>query len=67
MTFNMKTNWSLRSLIGYLNTWSAVKRYRENYSAEPVDRILPDLKAIWGNEKQGKSTTWPLHLRIGKK
>jgi len=65
-TFNMQADWSLSDLIGYLNTWSAVKRYRQANSSEAVDLIIPKLKSVWGNKQNIKTIKWPLNLRIGR-
>ncbi|WP_256006861.1 class I SAM-dependent methyltransferase [Pedobacter deserti] len=57
--------WTLEHLIGYLNTWSAVKHYIKANHVNPVDRLQMDIKKHW---KTGETKTirFPLLLRLGK-
>lgn len=57
--------WTLEHLIGYLNTWSAVKHFTDENGENPVDQIAGDLSRHWGKEKV-KSVQFPLLLRVGK-
>ncbi|MEX1033624.1 MAG: class I SAM-dependent methyltransferase [Cellvibrionaceae bacterium] len=66
-TFFMHNEWSFAHLIGYLNTWSAVKRYREVLGRNPVEEYLAQLRKAWGNEQQLRPVHWPLILYLGKK
>ena len=34
-------------LLGYLNTWSAVKEYQQRHQQNPLELIEADLKAAW--------------------
>jgi ubiquinone/menaquinone biosynthesis C-methylase UbiE len=63
--FHMTTQWSLEHLLGYLGTWSAVRRYREMRRADPVAAIASQLAAAWGDEPQ-REVRWPLALRVGR-
>lgn len=65
-TFEMKAEWSLEHLVGYLSTWSAVQTYIKKNHHNPVDDILPELAEAWGNE-QTRTINWPLSLRVFKK
>lgn len=53
-------------LLGYLNTWSAVKTYQNKNQVNPIDLIYDDLKAAWGDDKAKYTMHWPIHLLIGK-
>lgn len=64
--FEMRAEWDLDSLLGYLGTWSAVQRYRERHDTDPLAQILPELRAAWGAPEDIRKVTWPLHLRVGK-
>jgi len=65
--FHMRADWTLDHLLGYLGTWSAVKRYREAHHHDPVALITGVLSAAWGGPDQTHEVTWPLTLRIGRK
>lgn len=63
----MKEEWNLKQLVGYLNTWSAVKRYRKEHIHNPVIETRQELLASWGDEKNSKAVEWPLTLKVWKK
>lgn len=62
--FTNEFTWSFDQLIGYLETWSAVKHYTDKVGNNPVNDIKEALKISW--EKSDKRVTFPLLLRIGK-
>ncbi|MFA5529059.1 MAG: class I SAM-dependent methyltransferase [Thiohalomonadaceae bacterium] len=63
--FEMRTEWDLAHLLGYLRTWSAVKRYREACGVDPVQAMADALGAASGAH-QRLSVRWPLALRVGR-
>lgn len=65
-SFSMTTEWSLSQLVGYLNTWSAVKKYIKQENVNPVDGIYQDLLAAWGNAELTTKVSWPLTLLLWK-
>jgi SAM-dependent methyltransferase len=63
--FSMTYGWSLAHLMGYLQTWSAVKHYQNKTGNNPLAWVEDELRNCWGQaEKQ--SVCFPLLLRIGK-
>ena len=56
--------WNLAHLIGYLNTWSAVKHYIKHYNHNPVEELELELKKYWDSEEI-KEVRFPILLRIG--
>lgn len=44
------SDWTFQHLIGYLNTWSAVKHYIKENDANPIDPLIDPLRSAWGNE-----------------
>jgi SAM-dependent methyltransferase len=66
-SFCMQGTWNLYELTGYLNTWSAVKRYRKCRLEDPLDFVMPRLSAAWGEPERKKTITWPISLRVGRK
>lgn len=65
--FFMEASWEFGHLLGYLNTWSAVKQYQEKQGKNPVEQEFQALKTAWGNIDQAKEVFWPLILYVGKK
>lgn len=58
--------WTLPQLIGYLNTWSAVKRYEKEEGMNPISFIEKELQQTWGHASSTRTVTFPILLRIGK-
>lgn len=57
--------WTLQHLLGYLNTWSAVKHFIREKGYNPVDTISKELEAAWGSQLE-KEIKFPILLRIGR-
>jgi hypothetical protein len=66
-SFRMSAKWTLRQLRGYMSTWSAVKRYRENKGSDPIESIEKKLTRLWDNGSDVMEVYWPLSILIGKK
>lgn len=62
--FEMEANWSVDNALGYLNTWSAVQRYRRARGENPLERIQNELEERWGTES--RRVVWPLVLKAGR-
>jgi len=64
-SFEMHLDWTLEHLLGYLGTWSALKRYQRDRSGaddRTLDDALAAIAAAWGPEGT-RRVTWPLSLR----
>jgi SAM-dependent methyltransferase len=55
------TRWSAESMLGYLRTWSAAKRYEMERGEDPVNKIEASLLEAWG--PGSRTVTWPLAVR----
>lgn len=64
--FAMQANWDLNQYAGFLNSWSATQRYKEQNGHHPLSLSWDQLRAAWGNENDQHSVRWPLHFRIGR-
>ena len=62
-SFSFSFQWPLAQLEGYLNTWSAVRRFINTNQTNPVDTLITQLKPHWLNQQE---VTFPLFLRIGR-
>lgn len=65
-TIAMTAFWTFGDLLGYLGTWSAVRRYREAHSHDPRDGFSADLAAAWGSADEARVVRWPLHVQVGR-
>lgn len=63
--FEMQATWTLDHLLGYLKSWSAVQRYRDQKGIDPVDLIRNDLAKAWGEHDPARKIIWPLFVRVG--
>jgi len=65
--FEMTAQWNLDHLLGYLQTWSSTQRFIAAHASNPLEQIIDELRAAWGDSQQTRDVTWPLLLRIGIK
>ena len=65
--FEMTAQWNLDHLVGYLRTWSSTQRFIAANASDPLEQIIDELRAAWGDSQQTRNVTWPLVLRIGIK
>lgn len=63
--FEMKADYTLEQLVGYLHTWSAVQRHITANGKDPLELILPDLNNAWGDPAQSRTIIWPIFMRAG--
>lgn len=62
--FEMRHTWTLEHLMGYLNTWSAVKHFIKQNGFNPIDKLQTEIIPLWDCEEL--EVAFPLLLRIGK-
>jgi len=62
----MTAAWDLERTLGYLSTWSAVKRCTKETGRDPIAEFAEPLAEAWGNPREEKTVTWPLVLRAGR-
>lgn len=58
-------HWNLAALLGYLSTWSAVRRAREAGRDDVLASFAQDISRTWGDEHALRPVIWPLNTRIG--
>ncbi len=64
--FEMRADWSLEHLIGYLGTWSSVQKYKVKNNADPLETFAEDLAPAWGRLEDKRRVRWQMHLRVGR-
>lgn len=62
----MTASWDLERTLGYLSTWSAVKRCAKATGRDPIAQFADAFVEAWGDPEAGKTVTWPLVLRAGR-
>lgn len=66
-TFEMALDWDLDALLGYLGTWSAVQRYREDQGRDPLPALRATLAGSWGDPGLARRVRWPLKLHVARR
>jgi len=64
--FDMTGRWGLEDLVGYLGTWSAMRRCRAQTGTDPLAGVRDELARAWGDPRAQREVTWPLVLRAGR-
>lgn len=64
--FQMETVWSLENLVGFLASWSAVRKLVEAQGEKAFTKQVEELEKLWGEASTKRNVRWPLHFRIGK-
>jgi len=65
--FSIRARLDLERLMGYLGTWSAVKRYREaNAGSDPLVQVRKELEAVWGEPGMEREVVLDLTLLLGR-
>lgn len=66
-SFEMRAEWNLYELIGYISTWSAVKKFQSINTVSPVDNLQEEICQYWDDPSKKLAVNWPLTLKIRKK
>lgn len=64
--FEMTASWNLPTLVGYMNTWSATKRFEKARGFNPLERLENEFVAAWGDPMIVRTVRWKLTLRVGR-
>ena len=64
--FQMRLDWELKHLFGYLSTWSATKRYEKAKGHSPLELIYEQMCAVWGDPDERKAVVWDLIVLAGR-
>jgi SAM-dependent methyltransferase len=62
----MAAAWDLERALGYLSTWSAVKRCAKETGRDPIAEFAPRLADAWGDPDMKRTVSWPLVLLAGR-
>jgi SAM-dependent methyltransferase len=62
----LTVDWNLPALLGYINTWSAVKRFEKANGFNPLERLAQDFRAAWGDPATVRTVRWLLSIRVGR-
>jgi SAM-dependent methyltransferase len=57
---------TLAALAGYVDTWSAVQRFRAATGRDPMPAFVAALEKVWGDPTTARTTEWPTAIRAGR-
>jgi SAM-dependent methyltransferase len=60
----MSADWTSAEFLGYLDTWSSVRRNRARTGRDPLELLASPLSAAWGSGR--RRVRWPLSIRAGR-
>ena len=63
----MEAQWTLGQVGAYLDTWSAVIRFKQAEGGNPVGRFITSIARLWGDADTARRVTWPLEMRVGRR
>jgi SAM-dependent methyltransferase len=61
----LRAQWSLEELMGYVDTWSALRQAEAKLGTAPYEEFRERLGRAWGDPAAKHDITWPLRLRVG--
>lgn len=65
-SLDIEVSWKLSDLIGYVDTWSAVRAAEKAVGRAAIDAFHAELSEAWGDPDAPKRVSWPLSLRVGR-
>lgn len=61
----IRAMWPLDTFLGYVATWSAVRRAREAGRTHILERFAADISRLWGDPGETRAILFPIAMRIG--
>jgi SAM-dependent methyltransferase len=62
----IEVQWTASDLIGYADTWSAVRGAEKALGRAPIETFRRDLMQAWGDPHHHRTIRFPLSLRVGR-
>ena len=62
----MRMQWSLADVVGYVETWSAVRAMAKAEGRAPIDAFYARLCAAWGDERGRQDARAPIDAYAGR-
>jgi SAM-dependent methyltransferase len=63
---DIRVDWMLTDVIGYVETWSAVRAMEKAEARASLAALRRDLTRAWGSDATVRPVRWPLALRVGR-
>jgi SAM-dependent methyltransferase len=62
----IEVSWALPDLLGYVDTWSAVRGAEKAIGRAPIEAFQAELTRAWGDAQRRETIQWPLSLRVAR-
>jgi len=62
----IEADWRLAELLGYIDTWSAVRALEKAHGRTLLEDFAAELSAAWGDPGTARRVRWPLAMRLGR-
>ena len=62
----IRLDWNLAEFLGYIATWSAVRRAREVGREDILQRFASEIAELWGDAENRRAVSWPVNMRVGR-
>lgn len=62
----IRLEWKLTEFLGYLSTWSSVRKAKEAGREKVLLSFANDISNAWGDKSTRRSIEWPINMRVGK-
>lgn len=64
--FEIRTEFDLAGLLGYVATWSATRHAEETGRSDVLERFAQDITGAWGDPQVKRPARWPISLRVAQ-
>lgn len=64
--FTMSAEWTRNGLLGYISSWSAVVRCREQEGVDPMMELATELVELWPDADEVREVRWPVSLLVAR-
>ena len=65
-SLEIRLEWHLSEFLGYVLTWSAVRRAKEAGQEALFLEFADDIAQAWGDPGLRRAISWPINMRIGR-
>lgn len=62
----IRLDWNLEEFLGYIETWSAVRRAQESGRGDSYQLFVSDITQTWGDPASKQSVSWPINMKVGR-
>lgn len=59
----IEEQWDLEQVLGYVNTWSAVRKATQALGHSPMPALAEEVALQWGEPSMRRTVRWPLTIR----